>query len=326
MGLDGVGERAHDGAPLGRRLAPHDRVQQIDEQVGPGGLRALLAQVFVRRPLDRRRHVLQRGVHAHGLAAAPRHLAQELARGAGGARHLREDEAALSQRVIIRPGAERAPALEVAAHRQAVLPRPGAQDGAVVLLDPVLEVTRDPRVEQPIDALEHGEQEQQLLQGRRREVPAWGQQRVRGGVRDVLRAQVIHQVVHVAAPPLDLGVLVGRQIPGQDVDGAARVGKHRGDLLRQERAGAIRQREATVDRVVVGQRDEVHAALAAQVILPRRIDVALRAGEEAREPLVVAARRAGMNVQVTPGRRGAGAPGRLAAHRVFVMDFRHLLR
>ena len=52
------------------------------------------------------------------------------------------------------------------------------------------------------------------------------------------------------------------------------------------------------DRVVVGERHQRHAARLAQLVLPRRRGVALRAAEEPRVPLVVSDRSRGVQVQI----------------------------
>ena len=87
---------------------------------------------------------------------------------------------------------------------------------------------------------------------------------------DLLFAQVGVQVVDVLAPLLDLGVLALVDAEDVDVDPLARVGEPGLDLLRDEEVFEVRllvqKVQATVDRVVIGQRDEVHPALLGETV------------------------------------------------------------
>ena len=52
----------------------------------------------------------------------------------------------------------------------------------------------------------------------------------------------------------------------QDVHGLGLAVEVRGQLLRDERAGQVGDRERAVDRVVVGDRHEVHAAALGELV------------------------------------------------------------
>ena len=73
------------------------------------------------------------------------------------------------------------------------------------------------------------------------------------------------------------------------------VGRH---FLTDECPFQVRDLEVAVDRVVIGDGDEIHPAFAEQPIELARIAVAIREIETPEEPLFRTVAEAGMNVQV----------------------------
>jgi hypothetical protein len=82
---------------------------------------------------------------------------------------------------------------------------------------------------------------------------------VREHAQDVLLADVLDQLVHVAAKPLEIVVLRLGDPVGEHVDDRAVLRESRRDLLGDEGVGQVRDVEAALDRVVVGDGHQRHA-------------------------------------------------------------------
>ena len=117
-------------------------------------------------------------------------------------------------------------------------------------------------------------------------------------MRDALAAEELDEVIDVRAGGLDPVVLIDREVPGEHVDHRAVLGKAGRDLLGQEEVRVMQEGQPARDRVVIGQRDEVHAAGLAQPVLLLRLGVALGAAKAQRVPLVIRRRRCRMEVKI----------------------------
>src|SRR5439155_15280461 len=189
---------ARDGMRTGR--PPPHRVNEINAEVGALRFNASSAKVFVRRLLDGASHVLEGRMLSDSRAATRHHLSQELSGSLNRGGNLRVHSTGASGCMVVRACRKSSPAVKVATNGQAVLLRPSAQDLSVYALDQVFEVVTDASVQKAVDPLEHWENEQQLLERVGGEVPARGEERVRGSVGYVLLAKVVHELIDVAPP------------------------------------------------------------------------------------------------------------------------------
>ena len=125
------------------------------------------------------------------------------------------------------------------------------------------------------------------------------------GADDVALVHVGGAQLEVAAVGLQPLVVLGRDPVAEDVHRLGLAAEARGQLLRDEHVGAVGDLEDAVDRVVVGDRHEVHAAA-----LGQRVDLLWRgrALGQAERPLDAELRDlrgGGVAVQVGPaGRHG----------------------
>ena len=87
-----------------------------------------------------------------------------------------------------------------------------------------------------------------------------GEEGVRERARDLPLAEVLRDHLDVVRVGLQPVVVVGRDAEAEDVHGLRLAGEARGQLLGDERVGTVGDRQRAVDRVVVGDRHEVHAA------------------------------------------------------------------
>src|SRR4051812_39799911 len=104
-------------------------------------------------------------------------------------------------------------------------------------------------------------------------------------MRELFPREVRLQVVDVLPQALNLAMLRLAEVPDQHVHGAAVFREIRGRLLGEKNAGPLRDREAAVDRVVVRQRDEIHAARAQGIVKLSRLGVAGGQSGAAEKPL-----------------------------------------
>ena len=121
---------------------------------------------------------------------------------------------------------------------------------------------------------------------------------MRNGVREIFGGEILLEIVDVLAGACDFAMLRLGDAPDEHVDLAAVLGKPGGDLFGDEGAGEIGDLEAAVDVVVIGDGDEVHAALAEQGVELARIGVAVGDIEPAKQPLRGAVAVAGVDVEV----------------------------
>jgi hypothetical protein len=93
-----------------------------------------------------------------------------------------------------------------------------------------------------------------------------GVERVRQRTRDLALVEVLRARVDVAAVALEPLVVVSVDAPAEDVNRLPLAREPRGQLLRHEEIGQRGQLERPADRVVIGDRDEVHAAPLGQLV------------------------------------------------------------
>ncbi len=188
-------------------------------------------------------------------------------------------------------------AMVVAAAGEGLEPGGGADRPQAVALRQVLDQTAGQRAEEElhqvvgaavvdaVEGLEAVEEDQQLLelvQGQHVVDPV---ERVGDRMHDVLRRQVVAQLVDVAAQGLDVAVLRLGDADRQAVDLAAVLGELDGDLLGEEGARQVGDLERAGDGVVIAQGHEVHAPLAAETVDLARLGEALGRAELAQDPL-----------------------------------------
>ncbi len=143
--------------------------------------------------------------------------------------------------------------------------------------------------EQPVavsvQAFEVFEQQHEFLDVRDAEPVIDAVERVRDGVREPFRGEVFLQLENIAAPRLQLLVLRLGDAPHEHVDFAAVVRESRADLLADEGVRPVRDLEAAVDAVVIGDRHEIHSALLERIVQRARRRVAVRQPDAAEKPL-----------------------------------------
>ncbi len=149
-----------------------------------------------------------------------------------------------------------------------------------------------------VQGLEAVEEDEQLLQVIHGEHVVDAVEGVRHRVKDVVGQEVVAQLVDVAAQRLDVGVLRFADADRQAMDLAAVLRERDGHLFGEEGARQVGDLERAGDGVVVAQRDEVHAALAAQAVDFARLGEALGRPELAQDPLGRAVGSLAVNVQI----------------------------
>jgi hypothetical protein len=96
-------------------------------------------------------------------------------------------------------------------------------------------------------------------------------------VVDRLSAEQVDEGVHASANRLDPIMPCGRDVPCQPVNHAAVLGKHGGNLFREDEVRAVHGLQPSGDGVVIGERDEGHPPCLRERVLLVRLCVALRA-------------------------------------------------
>ena len=115
------------------------------------------------------------------------------------------------------------------------------------------------RITQPVDCFEMTEKQNQPFPVIHRKAFVDRPERMRHGVRDALLLEVARQLVDIAPQPLDLRVLRLGETPSENMDLHIVLGEKRRDFLAEKCSGLAGDLQTSVDRVVVGERDEVEA-------------------------------------------------------------------
>ena len=158
-------------------------------------------------------------------------------------------------------------------------------------------------VDQAVDGFDRREEHEALFQRRRIQGPVRTHQGVRQTVCEPRAPQVTADVVDARTQALQVVVLSGRQIENEHVDGTVVLREPRRHLDREKEAGQADELQASFDAVVIGERDERHAAATTEVVLLPRIGVAFRRLEILREPLPGGEGCRGMQMEVAARRR-----------------------
>ncbi|MBA2629714.1 MAG: hypothetical protein H0U84_01650 [Thermoleophilaceae bacterium] len=93
-----------------------------------------------------------------------------------------------------------------------------------------------------------------------------GVERMGKGTGDRAALQILGAQLDIGRVALEPLVVRGADAPAENVHGLAFPPKPGGQLLRYEHVRAVDDLEGSADRVVVGDRDEVHAAALGQLI------------------------------------------------------------
>ena len=150
----------------------------------------------------------------------------------------------------------------------------------------------------PVDAFEVPEDQSKLLEVQRSQLLVGTVQRMRHGVRQRLFGQIALQIEDIVSTRLDLPVLGFREAPDQDVHFAFVVGKVRRHLLAKNHSGQVRNLQTSGDRVVIGDRHELHADFTKTLVKLQRIRIARRKFQTTKHPVRSASAVAGMNMKV----------------------------
>ena len=143
------------------------------------------------------------------------------------------------------------------------------------------------------------------------------------GAGDLVGVQVLRAGLDVAIVLLQPGVIVGADPEAEQMDGLRLAAEPDGELLGDEDVITIGDLEASVDRVVIGDRHEVHAPPLGELVDLLRRRRALRKAEAPLDPQLRDLGRGRVTVQVHPagGNRAHLTPafiGSLVIRRVAV--------
>ena len=181
---------------------------------------------------------------------------------------------------------------------QLVLFREGGDQLRCEAVEHKLRDLAEKRVAQAVDSLESLEEQQQFLEVGDAKFFVHLVKRMCNGMGDVVLRQVFLQVVDILAQALDFAVLRLVDSPHEQMHLAAVLGEIGRHLLADECARLVRDFEATLDAVVVGDGDEIHPARAKQVVEFPGLGIAVGKIEPARDPFRGAVAEAGMDVEV----------------------------
>ena len=158
----------------------------------------------------------------------------------------------------------------------------------------------------PVARLPHGEQLRQAPAVTRAERSGDGVVGMRERARDVALAQVVRAQLDVVAVSLEPLVVLAGDAVAEDVDRLWLAAEARGQLLGDEHVGPVGDLEHARDRVVVGDRHEVHAAALGQLVDLLRRRRALRQADRALHAELGDLRCARVAVHVHPADRLGG--------------------
>jgi hypothetical protein len=140
------------------------------------------------------------------------------------------------------------------------------------------------RIAKAVDAFEMFEKEDQSFNVRCLQLAINAEKRMGDGVNEVSPLQELLEIENIIAKRDDFRVLRFGQAPHQEVNFARILREISRNLLANECVGQVRETQATVDRVVVGQRKEIHSRSLQLGVQLARIGVAVRKIEPPEEP------------------------------------------
>src|SRR5438552_426565 len=142
-------------------------------------------------------------------------------------------------------------------------------------------------------------EQNQALEMRGFELAIDAVERMRHRMGDFSALQIALQRKNIVPDNDDIVVLLFSNAPHQDVNLAGVLWKISGDLLADERVGQIADRQTTVDRVVIGDGDEIHPALDQLSMEFARVGIGVGKIKPAEKPFFRARAETGVNVKVT---------------------------
>src|SRR2546421_1056539 len=143
------------------------------------------------------------------------------------------------------------------------------------------------------------EEQNQTLEMRGLEFAVDAVERMRHGVGNFSALQIALQRKNIVPDNNDVGVLLFSNAPDQDVNLARILREISCDLFTNERVGQIADRQTTVDRVVVGNGDEIHPALDQLSMELARVGIGVGKIKPAEKPFFRARAEPRVNVKVT---------------------------
>src|ERR1700682_850299 len=142
------------------------------------------------------------------------------------------------------------------------------------------------------------EEQNQALEVRGFELAVNAVKRMRNGVCDLRFLQILLQLENIVADAGDVSVLRFRDSPNQKMNLAGILREIGRDLLAQECLGQIGDLPATIDRVVIGDRDKIHSLLDELAMQIAWIGAAAGKIEAPKQPLLGTRAGAGMNMKI----------------------------
>src|SRR5256885_15898831 len=134
---------------------------------------------------------------------------------------------------------------------------------------------------------------------RRFELAVDAVKRMRYRVRNSPALQIALERKNIVANNRDVGVVFFRDAPNQNVDLAGVLREISRDLLADESLRQVGDLQTAVDRVVIGDRDKIHASFEQLPMQFPWIGIRIGKVETPKEPFLRAGAEAGMNVEVT---------------------------
>src|SRR5437870_5118465 len=143
------------------------------------------------------------------------------------------------------------------------------------------------------------EEQNESLEVRRFELAVNAVERMRDRMRDLTGLQISLERENVVAEQDDVVVLLFGNAPDQNMN-LARVLREIGrNLFTNERVRQIANGQTTVDRVVIGDRDEIHPALEQLSMQLPRIGIGIGEIEPPEKPFLGPVAEARVNVEIT---------------------------
>ena len=121
---------------------------------------------------------------------------------------------------------------------------------------------------------------------------------MRDGMGQICAGKIRLQIKNVLSQTCDFVVLSLREIPDEKMNFTAIPWKISGHFLAQKDAGQRGDFQHAVERVVIGERDEIHPAPAQPFVEGARLRIAVGEVESPEEPIGRTVAKTGMQVEV----------------------------